>query len=204
MKKNYLTGYKLFFALLGLSAIITEIATLLALGKFDAGNFFSYFTVQSNIIAFVVLMISAFTTYAGKKSPWIDFFRGASTVYMIITGIVFAVLLAGIENAHLTAVPWDNTVLHYLIPIAVAIDWLMDPPVRRFTFRQGLSWLIFPIVYLVYSLFRGPIANWYPYPFLNPANGGYEQVLVTSLAITIGGLLLVYIVTRLGRIEAKR
>jgi len=204
MKKNYLVGYKLFFALLGFSAIVTEIATLVAWNKFDGGNFFSYFTILANIIAVVVFLASAFATYAGKKSPWIDFFRGASTFFMVVTGIVFAVLLAGIENATLTAVPWDNTVLHYLIPIAVAIDWLMDPPARRISFRQGLAWLIFPILYLVYSLFRGPIAQWYPYPFLNPANGGYIQVLITSLIITAGGLLLVFIVTRLGKTTKKR
>ncbi|MFZ2126164.1 MAG: Pr6Pr family membrane protein [Candidatus Microsaccharimonas sp.] len=204
MKKNYLVGYKLFFALLGFSAIVTEIATLVATGIFNPANFFSFFTIEANIIAATVFLISAFATYAGKKSAKLDFMRGASTFFMIVTGIVFAVLLAGIENAQLTAVPWDNTVLHYLIPIAVAIDWIMDPPARRFAFRQGLAWIIFPILYLIYSLFRGPIANWYPYPFLNPANGGYNQILITSLIITAGGLVLIYIVTRFGRATRKK
>lgn len=198
MKKNYLVGYKVFFALLGFSAIITEIATLAATGKFAPANFFSYFTIESNIIAVVAFLVSAFAVYAGKKSVWLDYFRGAATFFMIVTGIVFAILLAGIENAQLTAVPWDNTVLHYLIPIAIAIDWIMHPPVRRFTFRQATAWIIFPIVYLVYSLFRGAIVGWYPYPFLNPANGGYTQVLVTSLIIAVGGLVLVYLVSRIG------
>jgi hypothetical protein len=196
MKKNYLVGYKVFFALLGFSAIVTEIATLVATGKFQPANFFSFFTIEANIIAVIAFLASAFMVYAGKKSIWLDYFRGAATFFMIVTGIVFAILLAGIENAQLTAVPWDNTVLHYLIPVAMAIDWIMHPPIRRFTFRQATAWIIFPILYLVYSLFRGPIVNWYPYPFLNPANGGYTQVLITSLIIAIGGLVLVFLVSR--------
>lgn len=204
MKKNYLVGFKLIFALLGFSALITELAVLVSRGVFNAPNFFSFFTVEANIIAFVVFLTSAFATYAGKKSVWLDFFRGASTFFMVVTGIVFALLLAGLEGVQLTAVPWDNTVLHYLIPIAAVIDWIMDPPARRFTFRQGVAWLIFPIVYVIYSLLRGPIANWYPYPFLDPANGGYTQVLITSLIITAGGLIMIYIVTRFGRVAKKK
>jgi hypothetical protein len=204
MKKNYLVGYKLFFALLGFSAIVTEIATLIAMGVFNPANFFSFFTIEANSIAVVVFLVSAFATYAGKKSARLDFVRGASTFFMIVTGIVFAVLLAGIENAHLTAVPWDNTVLHYLVPIAVAIDWLMDPPAHRIKYRRALLWLVFPVIYLGYSLLRGPIVGWYPYPFLNPAHGGYGQIAITSLMIMAGGLLLIYIVTRFGSATKKK
>jgi hypothetical protein len=198
MKKNYLIGYKLFFGLLAFSAIITEIATLAERGVFNAANFFSFFTIESNILAVIALIAGAFFIFAGKKSLWLDYFRGAATFFMVVTGIVFAVLLAGIENATLTAVPWDNTVLHYLLPVAVAIDWLIDRPARRFTFRQALAWLIFPLVYVMYSLFRGPLVNWYPYPFLDPANGGYTQVLITSLIIALGGILMVYLISRVG------
>jgi hypothetical protein len=203
MKKNYLVGFKLVFALLGFSALITELAVLVSRGVFDPGNFFSFFTVQANIIAVSVFLASAFATYAGKKSIWLDFFRGASTFFMVVTGIVFALLLSGLEGVQLTAVPWDNTVLHYMIPIAAAVDWIMDPPVRRFAYRQALVWLTFPILYVIYSLFRGPLVNWYPYPFLNPANGGYTQVLITSLLIAAGGLLMIFIVTRFGRAPKK-
>lgn len=204
MKKNYLAGYKLVFALLGFSALITELAVLVSQGVFNAANFFSFFTVQSNIFVFITFLASALMTFAGRKSAWLDFFRGASTFFMVVTGIVFASLLSGLEGVQLTAVPWDNTVLHYLIPIAAAIDWIMDPPARRFTYRQAIAWLIFPILYLVYSLFRGAIVGWYPYPFLNPANGGYSQVLLTSLLIMAGGFVLIFIVSRFGRAPKKK
>ena len=204
MKKNYLVGYKLFFGLLGFSAIVTEIATIVARGNWNAANFFSYFTIEANTIAFAILLISAFYTFAKKKSATLDFLRGASAFFMVVTGIVFAVLLSGIEGATLTAAPWDNIVLHYLIPIAVALDWIVDPPAYRIAFKKALNWLTFPLAYLVYSLIRGPIVDWYPYPFLNPANGGYGQVAVTSVIILIGGIVLAYIVSRVGPVPTVK
>jgi len=198
MKRNYLIGYKVFFGLLGFSAIVTEIATIAARGTFNAGNFFSYFTIESNIIAAAMFLVSAFYLFASKKSRTLDLLRGAATFFMVVTGIVFAVLLSGIEGATLTAVPWDNIVLHYLIPIAVVLDWLVDPPVKKISYRTALNWLTFPIAYLVYSLIRGPIVGWYPYPFLDPAHGGYGAVAITSLMILIGGLALTYVVSRVG------
>ena len=201
MKRNYLIGYKVFFGLLGFSAIITEIATLAAQNMFSASNFFSYFTIEANTIAYIVFLVSAFYLFARKKSAVVDFFRGASTFFMVVTGIVFAVLLSGIEGATLTAVPWDNIVLHYLIPIAVTLDWILDPPSKKVSFRMALAWLVFPLAYLAYSLIRGPIVEWYPYPFLDPSNGGYGQVMVTSTVILLGGLVLAYIVSRAGPVE---
>ena len=199
MKRNYLVAYKVFFGLLGFSAIVTELAILGTRGILIPANFFSFFTIEANIIAFIVFLTSAFFVFAGKKSRRLDFFRGAATFFMIVTGIVFAVLLSGLEGVALTALPWDNVVLHYIIPIAAALDWILDPPSKRVSFRRGLLWLIFPLLYLGYSLIRGPIAQWYPYPFLNPANGGYGQIAITSLIILIVGVVLVWIVTRIGK-----
>ena len=202
MKRNYLVGYKVFFGLLGFSAVVTELAILGTKGVLVPSNFFSYFTIESNIIAATLFLVSAFYVFANKKSKKLDFFRGAATLYMVVTGIVFAVLLSGIEGVALTALPWDNLVLHYIIPIAIAIDWLTDSPSRKITFKRALVWLVFPLGYLAYSLIRGPIVNWYPYPFLNPANGGYGQVLVTAVVISVVGVALAWLVSRIG-VKAK-
>jgi len=195
MKRNYLVGYKLFFGLLGFSAIVTEIAAIAVRGQWNPGNFFSYFTIESNVLAVVSLLLGAFLVYAKKRSKKADYFRGAVTLYMVVTGIVFSVLLSGIEGITLTAVPWDNVVLHYIMPVAVALDWIADRP-TYISFKKALPWLLFPIIYLVYSLIRGAVIGWYPYPFLNPENGGYGQVVLTSVVIALVGVVLVYVVTR--------
>lgn len=201
--KNYLATYRTLFALLGFSAIVTEIAVLVERNIFTPENFFSFFTIESNILAVVSLSLGGLFAFAKIKSRKLDFFRGAITLYMVVTGIVFAVLLSGLENVQLTAVPWDNIVLHYIMPIVIALDWFMDPPKKRFSMKRASLWLVFPIAYLAYSLVRGPIANWYPYPFLNPANGGYEQITITSVAIAVLGFVLVFIITRFPAKKAK-
>lgn len=194
--KSVKAGYKLVFGLLGFSAIVTEIATLVSEGAFQPANFFSFFTIQSNIIAAAVLLIGALYVFAGKNSKRFDYIRGAATFYIAVTGIVFAFLLSGLQDARLTAVPWDNIVLHYLIPIMMVVDWLIDPPKQRISFSRALVWISYPIAYLVYSLIRGAIVGWYPYPFLNPDNGGYATVLLLSLIITVFGVLGIFVITR--------
>ena len=46
---------------------------------------------------------------------------------------------------------------------------------------------------------RGAADGWYPYPFLDPANGGYATVAVMIVAITVGFLVLSGAMIALGR-----
>ena len=56
----------------------------------------------------------------------------------------------------------------------------------RLSVRDGLLWLAFPLAWTGVTLVRGALDGWYPYPFLDPANGGYGQVAVIAVAITAG------------------
>jgi len=191
-----LIGYRMVIALLCFAALVTEIATLVERGVFTPLNFFSYFTVESNILVVVVLLMAALTTAAGQDGR-LDAFRGAVTVYILIVGLGFSFLLSGLENVRLTAVPWDNVVLHYITPVALALDWIIDRPRRALPFARSLLWLLFPVVYAVYSMTRGAIGGWYPYPFLNPDHHGYAAVIGTIGALVVLGVVLVWLVTRL-------
>ncbi len=194
--KQYILCFKIFFALLCLAAIVTEIVVLQARGTFNPYNFFSFFTIQSNIFAAVILLIAAYMY--GRRSPIVSFLRGASTLYMLMTGAIFAVLLSNIDPRLLTAVPWDNIVLHYMMPIVMLIDWIVDRPNPPVRLKHGLVWLTVPLLYLAYTLVRGSVVEWYPYPFLNPAvAGGYMPIVVVSLIITIFVLVSVWVIIRL-------
>lgn len=197
-KRLPLVVYKLFFGLLGLSAIVTEIIILIARGRFYPENFFSYFTVESNLFAAVMLIISALAILMTKQGSTLSFLRGGSTLYMMITGIVFSVLLSGLD-VDLTAVPWDNIVLHYIMPIAVVVDWIIDPPEKPITFKNATLWLIFPLLYLVYSLVRGLLIDWYPYPFLNPMLEGYAGIIWVSMGILGLSLILSWLLSGVKR-----
>lgn len=198
MVKNtrFLILYKVIFALLGLSAIITEIAITVERGSFNPVNFFSFFTIQTNSLVFVTLLVSAIAVAAGKNKK-LDVLRSATTVYALIVGIGFSLLLSGLEGVQLTAVPWDNTVLHYIIPIAMLGDFLINRPTRHTPFKKGLVWLLFPVVYVAYSLIRGAITGWYPYPFLNPAVQSYAGTLVTILELLVLSVALIWLICKL-------
>jgi hypothetical protein len=68
--------------------------------------------------------------------------------------------------------PWVNIVLHYIMPVVMVVDWLVLPPKTTLSLQQTAYWLIYPLVYLVYTLVRGAAVGFYPYPFLNPATAG--------------------------------
>jgi hypothetical protein len=182
---SVLVGAKVLAALLGFSALVTEIATLAARHRFNAGDFFSYFTVEANTLAVISLILSGFAVATGTTSRGLEYFRGAVTLYMTTTILIFIVLLSGYPSAELTAVPWDNTVLHYIMPIVIIIDWLIAGPRRAVAYSSAVLWLAFPLAYLAYSLIRGPIAHWYPYPFMDPSHHGYVGVAITSVVIAV-------------------
>lgn len=195
-RRNFLIGYKLLFSLLAFSSVLTEIIVIVGRGTFVPANFFSFFTIESNLFAATVLLLCAMALIKGKNGGQLDIWRGAATLYMATTGIVFAVLLAGLD-VELTAVPWDNVVLHYIMPAALVIDWLIHPPKARIKFSRAAVWLVFPVVYVIYSLIRGAIVGWYPYPFLNPDPQGYGGVAVVSVGIAAVELSLAWLLTGL-------
>jgi len=202
-KKYLLVTYKVLFGILGLSAIATEIYALTINGRFNFVNFFSFFTVESNLFAATMLIVSACMVRKWQTKLLLTL-RGAATLYMVTTGIVFSVLLSGLEATVLTAVPWDNIVLHYIMPIAVLADWLFDPPKSRIRFKNAIVWLVYPFVYVAYSLIRGQLVGWYPYPFLNPDTNGYIGIVVTSIGIAATILILTWILCLVREMPLKK
>jgi len=202
-RNTFLISYKLFFALLGFSSIIIEMAVTMERGTFKAENFFSYFTIETNILVVVMLLMSAVAIAAGKNGK-LDLFRSATTVYILVVGIGFSALLSGLEGVKLTAVPWDNVVLHYIIPVAVFADFMTDRPRRKLPFKKALLWLLFPIIYATYALVRGGLTGWYPYPFLNPDVSGAASVVTTIIGFFALGFALVWGVGKLSGSQKAR
>lgn len=192
-KRQFLIAYKLFFALLILAAIAGQLEHSLQNTNFSLVNFFSYFTIQSNLFAAVMLLISAdLLFWKRKRSHEEEMLRGAATLYMVTTGIIYGLLLSN-AKVQIT-LPWVNDVLHRILPLVMLFDWMYDKPTHKITAKQSLLWLIFPVIYLVYTMVRGPFADhWYPYPFLDVSQHGYLKVLISSffIAMVVAALALV-------------
>ncbi len=188
------------FGLLTLAAIAAQLWIGVTENDARASNFFSFFTIESNLLTVVVLLAGAWLALRGQETtPGWELLRGAVAAYMTTTFIVFAALLSGLpDNLDLTE-PWVNFVLHQLMPIVIVLDWVISPPRNPLTVRRALVWMLFPLAYFVYSLFRGPIVDWYPYPFLNPDSvGGYGGVLAYSIGIAVLFMGIIWFLVTIG------
>lgn len=155
--------------------------------SYNTLNFFSYFTNLSNLLAAFVLLLSVFSRSPQNSS--LDVMRYVSAVNMAVVGILFVALLRNVDLGAL--LPWVNFVLHYVMPVAIVLDWLLQPPGSRLQAKHLAAALVFPAAYLIYVLLRGAVMGWYPYPFLNPANvSGYSGVAMYSAAIFVTFLLV--------------
>ncbi len=168
---------------------------------FTPTNFLSYFTILSNIGAVVVLGSLALRPALVGSEPFV-ILRGAVTVYMAITGIVYNVLLAPAAADVSTQLAWVNSIVHVIGPVVVVVDWFVDRSPVRPTLGQAATWLIFPAVWLVYTMIRGPLADWYPYPFLNPDLHSVGEIVVTCIGILVA-FVLVGLIIRWGSGESQ-
>jgi hypothetical protein len=179
MTRSVLGGSRLLLAALTLAAVVTQLVHGVD-SPVAAVEFLSYFTIESNLIAAGVLLIAGVRALRGRPNGRaLDLWRGAATLYMVTTGLGYAVLLGG-EG---TLLGWVDVVLHYLMPVALALDWILDRPESPIPFDRALVWMAFPTAFIAYTLVRGEIVDWYPYPFVDVADRGYPAVIVTALVV---------------------
>ena len=192
--------YRVFFAILIIVTVGVQYRhSVMVLGR-PVADFFSYFTIQSNLFtAFVFLWIGINAVHKGTEhSRYLV--RGAAVLYMTITGIVYGLLLSGLHAQLQTTIPWVNIVLHRLVPMIMIIDWIIDPSGLDLTFRDALVWLVYPFAWLGYTMVRGLLIGWYPYPFLEPTQpGGIVSVVGYIVGITLGAMILIWLIVMLGK-----
>ncbi|MFF2053631.1 Pr6Pr family membrane protein [Leifsonia sp. NPDC058194] len=159
-------------------------------------NFFSYFTIESNLAAAVVLAVGAVLVVTRRTADPASYtvIRAAVVVYMGVTGIVYNLLLRGLAVTGGGDTPsWTNEVMHVIAPAYLLLDWVFAPGRTPVRWRHVGTILAFPLLWVAYTLIRGPLvfdqiknmATWYPYPFLNPARSehGYASVAIWVVII---------------------
>lgn len=182
-RSQILTVIRAASAALVVLAIIAQSIVLADHGLFDATRFYAYFTIESNLIG-VAVFVWLIVNGKAARSKGLELLRGAATVYLTITFLVVIFLLSGVDVG--LQLGWVDFALHKLFPVIVVLDWIVDPPTVRLSYRDTLVWLAYPLIWTGLTLVRGAADGWYPYPFLNPANGGYGQVAVTVVAVIVG------------------
>jgi hypothetical protein len=209
---------RLLVAAAGVAAIVGQLIRTVSISAANgwplgltAVDFFSFFTILSNVGAAVALTIGAFLILRGHRidPAWFATLLAAVSTYMLITGIVYNALLRGLPLPQGSTVPWSNEILHVWAPLFLLLDVFLGPLRRRLPWRALWAIIAFPLVWVTYTLIRGPLVTdfrtgnpwWYPYPFLNPnvQPWGYAGVALYVVGIAAGILLIAAGVIWLGR-----
>jgi hypothetical protein len=150
-------------------------------------GFFGYFTVLTNI--FVALATTLPLTFSNSRAG--RWFRSAMTLGCATTAIVFVGVVYHLLLRNLWApagLQWiADVILHYAVPKALLVNWIMFPPTQELPRWAPLAWCIYPLIYIAYALARGALLSSYPYHFIDVTGLGYSRVLLNSL-----GLLVVF------------
>lgn len=164
-------------------------------------DFFSYFTILSNLVVAVVL--TALWRGAARSTPVWRALRMDSLIMITVTGLIFAIVLA--PNAQLEGLEYvTNTIEHYLAPVLTVVTFLVWGPFGWFRLSTVLTALILPILWLGYTLVRGAVINAYPYGFIDAATLGYATALRNIAGVLVIGVVLALVFLGLDRLRSRR
>lgn len=189
MNETTLRALRLALASLLLVALLARFAIVMSRAELEIFDFFGLFTVVSGVLTVVMLTMLAWRPER-SSSLWFSLFRGAVTVYMSVAALLYLVLLAQTGGVPAPGEPWIEWTLYVVAPAAVALDWVLHAPSVDLPQSAPATWMALPALYLGYSIGRGAVVSWYPYPFLDPAEtGGYPGVAIwvsTALVVILG------------------
>jgi hypothetical protein len=181
-------------ACLGWFALLLQLCLMLGRSPLGVGwfgtivTFVSFFTILTNTVVALVFTAVGFQ----PSAAWGQFFRrpsvqASAVVYITVVGVVYWQLLKHLWDPQ--GAQWlADTLLHTILPLLYVLYWLLFAPKGGLRRLDAVVWLVYPGVYLVYTLARGAISGVYPYPFVDVKELGFTRVLGNS-----GGLLLVFL-----------
>ena len=176
---------RLIAAVAALAAIVTQITDQVIHDAFAPEWYFSYFTVQSSLISVVVLGFGAVLAFRWRDDPELfTAVRMCAVAYAAVTCVVYNALLRGLPVEGFVGLAWPGEVLHVWVPIFLVVEWVVAPGRAVLGWERVWTAVGFPLVWLGFTLVRGVLTGWYPYPFLEPdAPAGPVSVLVYIVAI---------------------
>jgi hypothetical protein len=101
-----------------------------------------------------------------------------------VTGIVYHLVLAGTDD--LSGWAWvANLLIHTVTPLLGVLGWLLCGP-RRQTDGRIVAWsIVYPLLWVAFTLIRGEGTGFYPYEFVDVGTHGYGTVLLNCLFVAL-------------------
>jgi hypothetical protein len=197
------------FALM--SSVIYQVTDRLLNNVFRPGEYFAYFTIQTSLIAAVVLAVSGMRELRGvADTKALNLAKLSVSSYAIVVAVVYNALLRGTE-----VLPGDpdygyawpvlpNEILHVWAPIFIVLDFALTKTTTKLKFKQIFWILVFPMAWLAFTIIRGIITDWWAYWFLNPnLEAGVGGVAVFIMIIVVFGLVSASISLALNKLSNR-
>lgn len=160
-------------------------------------NVFAYFTIQSNLLLGGTCLLLAIDPDRWHSVVF-KTLRLNGVLCIAVTGIVYHLVLAGSDTLSGGAAV-ANFFVHTVTPVLGVLGWLIFGP-RGQTDSRVVGWsLVFPLLWLAFTLIRGEGTGFYPYPFMNVTEHGYGTVLLNCLLVALLFLALAAGTTLLDR-----
>ncbi|WP_296173952.1 Pr6Pr family membrane protein [uncultured Brevundimonas sp.] len=201
--------YRAAFAALGWFALGLQYGLMLK-GNPQTGvgeltlNFFSYFTILSNLMVALALTAPAVAPNS-RLGCWAqsEGVRAAVAMYIVVVGVTYHFLLAA------TWAPqgWSllaNNLLHYVMPVVFVIDWLAFTPKGRLRWVDPAKWLIPVLIYGGWTLLHGRLSGWWPYWFVDVDTLGLGKTIVYFAGLLVFFLIVGLVVVAIDRVFGRR
>jgi hypothetical protein len=159
-------------------------------------RFFSYFTIESNIL---VLVVAALVALGAARGGGFALAHLDALIGITVTGIVFAAILAP-DQEHIGL---SSVLLHYVSPPLALLLWLALGPWGARSWRVIGVALLWPLAYLVWTVVHGAISDWYPYGFIDAGELGAGRMLRNALLVLLFGVALGIAVIAVDRRRAR-
>lgn len=205
------TAFAVGLAALAWFALILQLLILLQVRRAaglslsgGVGNFFSYFTVLTNMLVAVTLSwpLAWPASRVGHLLSAADFRTGVAANIALV-GITYSLLLRALWQPQ--GAQWlADTLLHDAVPLLYLLLWAWAVPRATLRGSSALRWALYPLVYLVFALLRGAWLGRFPYPFIDVAHLGYARVALNAAGMLIVFLLIAACLIALNRLKPNR
>ena len=202
--------FSVLVAAMAWSALLLQYVLLLGQTQDTIGpwlgtlRYFSFFTILSNLL----VALTASFALTGARSRIGAFFtsagvRGGVALCIGVTGLIYFFVLSSTWAP--TGWQWlVDKQLHYAVPVLYLLWWLLCAEHRQLRWSDALRWLLFPGVYLAWTLLRGALLHEYPYPFVDVDAIGYPSALRNSVGVAVLFLLLGLGIVAVDRVLPQR
>lgn len=170
---------------------------------------FSFFTLWSNIFCLVFMCVLLIKHFRGKDTlaKSLIYFKGMATSCIICTFLVYHFseykIVMTNNSIWIFGLPIESILAHYVVPFMFILDWILFQPKGLFRWRYAVTWLLFPLVYIISFFIRCKCNSQaefvnvpkYPYFFLNYEKIGTEKCMsyIFMLVVIFFGINLMMI-----------